>query len=226
MCFQEVAILLGCHGFDDFPVHHEGEAAESLLASWTALWHPQLIAATGKMPTWHRVDDPPTERDERLWVVPTPYVNDLNPNVADEIQAKGGCLIRSATQRDQVLQPALAKLNSAATAPVLADDFMALGYAYLQVELLTRQMRYSTTVEETAFEENLAAAARFAVQGDETSTREKLQSCFDFLAQERDHYYAVDVFLIDITLLDASLLGAPLNSQLQSVRSTRYDHLA
>ncbi len=217
MSLQEAAILLGCHGFDDFPVHHEGKAAESLLASWTSLWHPQLIAATGKMPTWHRIDDPPAERRECLWVAPTPYANELPPNVADDLAAQDGLLIRAPEKRGQILEPVLAKWNGGPSTPALADDFMALGYAYLQVELLTRQMRYSTTVEETSFEQNLVEAARLAIQGEETATREKLQSCFDFLAQERDHYYAVDVFLIDITLLDASLLGDPLHDQLQTV---------
>ncbi|MDG2381998.1 MAG: hypothetical protein P8N76_10020 [Pirellulaceae bacterium] len=217
MSLQEAAILLGCHGFDDFPVHHEGEAAESLLASWTALWHPQLIAAIGKMPTWHRVDDPPSERCGCLWVVPTPYANDLEPSLVNDLTAQDSLLIESPQERDSILKPALAKLNAGPSPPALADDFMALGYAYLQVELLTRQMRYSTTVEETSFEQNLVAAARLAMNGEEIATREKLQSCFDFLAQERDHYYAVDVFLIDITLLDASLLGDPLLSQLQTI---------
>ena len=40
MSYEEVAILLDCPTLEDFPVHHEGKEAESLLASWTALWHP------------------------------------------------------------------------------------------------------------------------------------------------------------------------------------------
>ena len=35
---QELIILLPCHSLEDFPLHHEGEDAEGLLASWTALW--------------------------------------------------------------------------------------------------------------------------------------------------------------------------------------------
>ena len=44
MKFDELAILLTCHTFEDFPVFHRGKDADSLLASWTALWHPLLIA--------------------------------------------------------------------------------------------------------------------------------------------------------------------------------------
>ncbi len=207
MSIQEAAILLGCHGFDDFPVHHAGDDAQSLLCSWTALWHPQLIAAHGKIPSCLRVDDPPEQREGQLWVVPTPYADQLHPQVLSEIESKGGLVIRSATTRDAILAPALTAMNvDPGSRPTLTDDFFALGYAYLQVELLTRQMRYSTSVEETMFEQSMLEAAQSSLAGDETATREKLQACFDFLAQERDHYYAVDVFLIDLTMVARQVL--------------------
>lgn len=214
MPYQEVAILLGCHGFDDFPIHHDGEDAESLLVSWTALWHPQLIAETGKMPTWHRVDDPPEERQDRFWVVPRPYAGQLHPRVVREVETQGGAVSRTPTTQAEVISTAFAD-RATDNASVFVDDFFALGYAYLQVELLTRQMRYSTTMEETTFEEQVVSAARAAVEGDQETAKERLQSCYDFLAQERDHYYAVDVFLVDITLLDTPLLKTALANQLR-----------
>jgi alpha-mannosidase len=91
---------------------------------------------------------------------------------------------------------------------------MALGFAYLQTELLTRQMRYTTHVAETAFADHVVKGAEAAVAGDQQTSRSLLQSCFDLLSQERNHYYAVDVYLIDISLLAEPLLGAPLERQL------------
>ena len=208
MSIQEAAILLGCHGFDDFPVHHEGDDAQSLLCSWTALWHPRLVAAHGKIPSVLRVDDPPERQEGQLWVVPTPYADQLHPQIESEIESKGGLVIRSASAREAIISPALTAMNvDPGDRPPLTEDFLALGYAYLQVELLTRQMRYSTSVEETMFEESLVSAAQSSLEGDETATREKLQACFDFLAQERDHYYAVDVFLIDLTMTAPQVFG-------------------
>ncbi|MCA9156441.1 MAG: hypothetical protein KDA38_16730, partial [Planctomycetales bacterium] len=61
MKYQELIILLPCHSLEDFPTHHSGEDAEGLLAAWTALWHPALIAAVESMPTWYRVDTPPEQ---------------------------------------------------------------------------------------------------------------------------------------------------------------------
>ena len=96
----------------------------------------------------------------------------------------------------------------------LAADFMALGFAYLLTELLTRQMRYATRVAETAFADHLVAAAQAATAGDVDGARTLLQSCFDLLSQERNHYYAVDVYLIDLSLVADTLIGAPLQRQL------------
>ncbi len=47
MTYRETCILLPCHSLEDFPMHHEGADADGLLAAWTALWHPALLAQTG-----------------------------------------------------------------------------------------------------------------------------------------------------------------------------------
>ena len=215
MNYQEVAILLNCQTLEDFPVHHEGEEAESLLASWTALWHPRLIASCGKLPQWYRVDAPPEPAADRLLVIPRPVQGSLQPRWAADAAAQGLLQIAGETSRDQILQQALRPLDPLPVVePALADDFMALGYAYLQVRLLTRKMRYSATLEESVLEANLVAGARAAVGGDAVSARKQLQSCFDLLAQERNHYYAVDVFLIDLSLLSEQLPPSALPQQL------------
>ena len=49
MKYEELIILLPCHSLEDFPLYHEGEEAQGLLANWVALWHPALVAAAGAM---------------------------------------------------------------------------------------------------------------------------------------------------------------------------------
>ena len=215
MKFDETAILLSCHTFEDFPVFHKGKDADSLLANWTALWHPHLIANCRRLPTWYRVDDPPTHDLARLLVQPTSEGPANLDTMAAEVAAAGGLLIQQQTSRDAILQTALANGPGAQPVdPELAADFMALGFAYLQIELLTRQMRYATRVSETAFADNVVQAAEAAVGGDVAGSRTLLQSCFDLLSQERNHYYAVDVYLIDLSLVAESLIGSPLQRQL------------
>ncbi|MEM7316768.1 MAG: hypothetical protein AAF497_26845, partial [Planctomycetota bacterium] len=83
----------------------------------------------------------------------------------------------------------------------LVGDFLAFGYWYLQIELLTRQMRYTSNLDQDAIDENTLAAANAANNGDASRARELLQRGFTRLAEERDHYYPVDAYCLDLTLV-------------------------
>jgi alpha-mannosidase len=218
MKFEELIILLPCHSLEDFPLHHEGEEAEGLLANWTALWHPAFIAAAGKTPTWHRVDDPPEVLSNRLIVVPSVSVSELPTGFAQRAKAEDACLIRKKNKREEIIAQALEQLDGGdgGVASQWVADFLALGYCYLQVELLTRQMRYSSNLDEVHFNTQAVAAATALLEGNEEAAREKLVSCFDVLAEERDHYYPVDAFLIDLTLVAESTIGDALREELAS----------
>jgi alpha-mannosidase len=243
MPLQELIVLLPCHSLEDFPTYHEGEEAESLLASWSALWHPQLLAAAGRAPVWRRVDEPLGELRHRLIVVPSVCLSRLATGFAQRAKDEGGLLIRKTQRRSEIVAAALGALDSlhdttspaelvpndrsalaeerasGAAAPQvdpdLAADFLALGYAYLQVELLTRQMRYASNLDETYFQGTAVAAARAAVAGQTELAREKLAICFNLLGEERDHYYPVDAFLLDLTLTAPTTLGESLRRELE-----------
>jgi len=195
-----------------------------LLASWSALWHPQLMAAAGQAPSWRRVDDPPSEVRERLIVAPSVCVSRLPTGFAQRVKDEGGVLIRKSDNRDEIVATALEPLAESrnategvpysAVAPDLAADFLALGYCYLMIELLTRQMRYASNLDETYFKGTVVAAAVAAVEGNVNLAREKLSACFNVLAEERDHYYPVDAFVLDLNLTAATTLGESLGKEL------------
>ena len=71
MKYDELIIFLSCHGMEDFPLYHTGEEAQGLLACYTALWHPALLASAGRLPIIHRPEDPPEalrkHRNPWLW---------------------------------------------------------------------------------------------------------------------------------------------------------------
>src|SRR5437773_1073666 len=149
MKYQELIILLPCHSLEDFPTYHEGDDANSLLASWSALWHPELLAAAGQAPTWRRIEEPPSDVRDRLIVVPSVCASRLPTGFAQRVKDEGGMLIRKTSSRDVILEAALAASRNATEGvpyseidPELAADFLALGYCYLQIDLLTRQVRY------------------------------------------------------------------------------------
>ncbi|HEV3020852.1 MAG TPA: glycoside hydrolase family 38 C-terminal domain-containing protein, partial [Pirellulales bacterium] len=102
----------------------------------------------------------------------------------------------------------------------LATDFLSLGFCRLQIELLTRQMRYSTNIDETHFQNEALAAARAAMAGDVETSRVHLAACFDTLYEARKHFYPVDVYLIDLTLVAATTLGQPLAEELSGQTAT------
>lgn len=217
MKYEDLLILLPCHSLEDFPTHHQGDDAAGLLAGWSALWHPALLASSGSMPSWFRADSPPPDLSERLIVVPGLSEAELPTGFAERAADAGACLIRGQTDRRAILDQALSQLDEAPLAdPDLAADFLALGYCYLQIQLLTRQMRYSSNLDEIHFQNQLVGAASATMEGDLESARQQLAKCFDMLAEERDHYYPVDACILDLTMVAASTIGRSLQEQLDS----------
>ena len=217
MPISDVTILLPCHSLEDFPLYHSGEDAASLLASWSALWHPALLNRTQKVPGWARCDDPPEDFAERLMILPTTSGCDLPSGYAAKVKQGSGVLLRKLKTREEIVTAALAVLpeEEQAAKPVLVDEFYALGMAYLWTELLTRRMRYMSLLDEVRFQSAVTAAATASVRGDEATTRTELDNALDQLLQSRNHFYPVDCFLLDFTLVVPSVAGEVLRSQLR-----------
>ncbi len=96
----------------------------------------------------------------------------------------------------------------------LADDFFALGLAFLLTELLTRRMRYMSRIDETAFQEKVVAAATAASHNDTAGASETLTRAFEILMEARAHFYPVDTSLLDFTLVAETTIGDELREEL------------
>ncbi|MDA7978017.1 MAG: hypothetical protein MPJ50_04500, partial [Pirellulales bacterium] len=189
----------------DFPLHYVGDEAANLLHGWTALWHPALIDAVEDIPSWSRADEPPEETANQLLVIPSTSGALLLAGWAKRAAREGAMVIQDFESRDEIIREALAGLDSPPEVDGdLAADFLALGYTYLQEELLTRQMRYMSNLDEPHFCAEAKAAAAAACRGDNAEAREKLQACFDVLAEARDRFYPVDAYFLDLILLAES----------------------
>ena len=88
-------------------------------------------------------------------MVPSVCVSRLPTGFAQRVKDEGGVLIRKTGSREEIVQAALESLERSRNATEgvpysadLANDFLALGYCYLMIELLTRQMRYASNLDE------------------------------------------------------------------------------
>ena len=217
MNLRECMLLLPGYGLDDFPRTLDSQQADELLAGWVALWHPQLINACRTTPRWQQATYPPAETSDLLMVLPSVSQPSLRSGFQEEVTSNGGLLVAARAPWKEFQSELLAAVGLAeggVTVDELNHDFAALGYAFLQVQLMTRQLRYTSNLDELLFSDQALQAAQAALADDRETAARMLQSCFDQLGQERDHYYSLDVKLIDVTLLAPTTLGASLQKQL------------
>jgi alpha-mannosidase len=200
--------LLPGPSLEDFPTEVSEPVAASLLATWTALWHPVLLSTAG-VPRWQRADgaSPPTVEE---WIaVPESSVARLPGDFISQAISSGARLIQGSDR-----SAALRGAGLAATA--WDEDFFALGFAYLQIQLMTRRLRYSSNLNEELFAQAVCAAAIATAHGQPKEIRGHLQQAFDLLAQERDHYFSGDPHLIDVALVASSSSPADVLDELHS----------
>lgn len=233
MPYEDLIFLIPSHSLEDFPTEATDAQAASLLNSFILPWHPQLIASAGVIPRWHRADTPPEVTVNRLILVPT-KCQDLVPHGwIEEARSNGATVITELTDRQEMLKVALQPLEQATAStketpaegpsspvvdPDLAADFWALGFCYLQIELLTRHMRHFGGHDEVHFQREAVAAARAAVANDPETARTRLKVCFELLTEARERFYPTDCYLIDLCLLIPRLADEHLSKTLLSLK--------
>ncbi|MBX3420225.1 MAG: hypothetical protein KF752_01580 [Pirellulaceae bacterium] len=224
---NELVLLLPSYELEGYPRSLPSDQAAQVLSGWVALWHPALLGGAGRIPRWHQAGRLPTQLEAVLFVLPPISVQALDATAAERIAAAGGLLLEPCADwrefQSQILRR-FPQVHADDSAESLADnmaiEFAALGYAYLQVQLMTRQLRYTSNLDVALFEEQVLKSVDAVLAGDQPTAQVRLQSCFDTLGQERDHYYSNDVHLLDLTLLAESTLGRSLGRQLCNPQPT------
>lgn len=218
----QLYVLLPCHSLEDFSLNQEAGHAEQLLSAWSAMWHPALIGSARSVPGWFSAQQPPQGTAGHLLIVPDCSVPLLPEGWVDEAVAAGGCLLRDLQHRDQMVAAALGQLDDGPgeVDADLAADFLALGFCHFQVELLTRQLRYMSNLDEESFRTEVLAAAEAALVPDGETARGRLQSAFNLLHEAREYFYPVEAHLLDLTLVASTTLGESLRAELAAGRPT------
>lgn len=218
MKFEQLVVLLPCNSLEDLSLNREAAEAEQLLSAWSALYHPVLLGTTGNTPQWFQAGGPPPDLTDKLIILPDCCESLLPPDWLSEADAAGTAVIRG-KNRAQMIDAALGYLDEIPPVdPQLATDFLALGVCHLLVELLTRQLRYMSNLDEGQFRERTLAAAEEALKGDNETARESLRSAFDLLTESREYFYPVEAHLLDLTLVAPTTLGISLRSELSKPR--------
>lgn len=218
MAYEDLIILIPSHSLEDFPTEANDAQAASLLNSFVVPWYPQLIAGAGVIPRWHRADTPPEISANRLIMMPTKCADVVPHGWPDQARRDGATVITDLTDRGEMLAAALKPLEAKAVDADLAADFLALGFCYLQIELLTRHMRHFGSADEIHFQREAVAAAQAAVANDETTAKTRLKTCFELLTEARERFYPTDCYLLDLCLLIPRLADQHLSQTLLTLK--------
>ncbi len=203
--FDECGVLIPAATLEDFPSDLSDYDARSLLAAWTVLWHPRLLADQGQIPTWYRADSPPDPVGRRILTVPSPSLAQLPDRYETKCLQSEGCQWITGSDRREML----AALGLQDSPPPVAgksrqigvDDFFAAGFAILQVQVMTRRLRYTSNLDEIHLQNRIVAAAKSFLDQDGQAAIEAMHDVFDCLAEERDHYFSSDPHLVDLVLM-------------------------
>lgn len=207
--------LLPCRSRDDASEARPSPVADELLAACTALWHPALVAAAGRMPKWEPAAEPPDDPQGHLLLIPPAAEPLLPDDWLEHARQSGARLVLGRKGRAEMVAAALALLDAPpAVDGDLAADFLALGYCHYVVETITVNIRYVHSLDEGAFERELVAAAVAACGGDGESAAARLQAAFDLLHTAREYSYPSESYLLDLTLVAGSTIGQSLRAEL------------
>lgn len=187
-----------------------------MLAAWTVLWHPRLLSQTEQSPTWYRADSPPDPTIPRLITVPQPSIEMLPDRYEIRCeQVEGNRWVTGASRKEMLqtlqLDDPLPRLCGKHRS-IEVDDFFAAGFTMLQIQVMTRRLRYTSNLDEIYLQGRIVAAAKAFIDGKADEAIDALHGFFDSLAEERDHYFASDPHLIDLTLLTPSTLTQLMQS--------------
>ncbi|QEG21310.1 glycoside hydrolase family 38 N-terminal domain-containing protein [Mariniblastus fucicola] len=263
--FSQLILLLPCESLEEFPVHGSRGDARSLLAAWTGLWHPGLIADSGAGPQWrtasdtvsseqeaeqhrqnfiqqHYYDDDGTASfdsqvdldfdpevfqarwGESLVVIPEPAIGKVFDGFKAAASGVGASVVhvmsadQDASGNDVSSRAGWLRelgVDSSIDAE-LVEDFFALGYVRLQVEMMTRKLRYSSELDCDRFDQVVVEAAVAASQNDVETCKQKLQSAFDQLSEEKNRYYPVAADFVDMVLVAESNRQESIDAELNS----------
>lgn len=217
MTFRELIVLLPCQSLESLSLDRGTQEAEELLSGWSTLYHPALLVHSESMPRWASSEMPPEDPSGSLVIVPPSTESYLLYEWLDRAEGEAAKLVRHVHSREEMTSSALGAIaETPQIDPDLVGDFLSVGFCHFLVELLTRQLRYMSNLDEGRFHKHLQDAAHAAVEGNAEAAREQLREAFDRLIESREYFYPVETHMLDLTLAASTTIGESLRKDLSS----------
>ncbi len=215
-------VLLPCYSLESLSLERDSAEVNQLLSAWSVLYHPALLEKMGKLPRWESATGPLKESQITLAVVP-PCCDSSVP--ADWFKAKeemGTFVVRNVENRPEIAESLLShfELTEHGFDADLVADLYAFGTAYLLTEIMTRQMRYMSMLDDSQVKTKIFEAIAAYRTGNREKTTQSLQSAFDLLGQSKEYFYPGTASLLDLTLTTATTLGEDLRNEIRSAPFT------
>ncbi|MEZ6093061.1 MAG: hypothetical protein R3C03_02315 [Pirellulaceae bacterium] len=206
--FLQLGTVWPCRSIEDFPTHYQGADASGLLVAWTSLWHPAFLNHLKTIPQWLPFDSDQLGNQELLLTLPDVSRRKLDQDAISVIRDAANYL-ESGNDRHRAVQSIASELGLESIDCVsrdLVDAFFALGYSWLQIQLMTRQLRYSSSLDMKEWNSKILEAAHNTVANNCDLARVSIQAAFDLLHEEKNRYYPVKADLFDLVLFTKSML--------------------
>ncbi len=186
----------------------DGESNE-LLSAYSALFHPAILEAVGTVPTWESAFYPTSYDTTRLVVIPPCCENSLDPDWAERQAGLGTLVVRNLREREEIVAFILGHEKFTAfgghadrefDAERIAD-FTALGTAAFLTDLLTRQLRYMSMLDNTKLSEAALDAVRAVREGNEETFHDRIGKAFSLVSEAKEYFYPAKTYLLNLLLL-------------------------
>ena len=214
-------IILPCQSLEDLSLDRPNDEALQLLNGWTAMYHPALLEKKSKLPRWERAACPGLEYESPLVVLPPVSELQLTENWLEQIAEKDPKIVRQYQSVEDLAAQLLdlAEITDHGFDDEFVADFYALGYCFFMVELLTRQLRYMSNLDEYQFEREIDKAIRSYREDNREDARQHLRAAFDLLSESREYFYPVQTSIIDLMLTGRSTIGDALHREIKRLIS-------
>lgn len=216
--------------WDTADEHPDGLAevdAGAVLHNWTAAWRPEILAQTRSVPIASSPRRLPEPSEGGLVLAPPAAMGGRwqrwKSSIPVDPELPAPYVIDGLADRAEII----ARLHQAGLALTdtgnrWAAEFFALGYAYLQVDLLTGALVEPTVVAAEDLRAAVVTAAQAALAGDDSTVQAKLRRAYDLLEQIREHAYPMRTYLLDLVLLGPTVAHESLEQELQDTSPKTY----